>query len=1335
MATIGSIGPYVESEDFETYVDRVEMFFDANSVVNAKKVPTFLSLIGPQVYGLLQNLVSPTKPKDCTYDDLINALKTHYKPKVITIYERFKFYNRKQGQGESIADYVAGIKACAHTCDFGTTLKEMLRDRLVCGIRDEATQRALLTESNLTFDRAVEIATVREAAAKDVQAMGRAPNVLAVGNQIPKKFSSSPSKPKGGKSEVPSKPCSGCGSRHWRRDCPFKEAVCHGCRKRGHIKKMCYNKTKPNSNYQHSKGNVHAHESSATVESSCSCSKSKSAYDDFVYKTESSNNYCPIYVPIKLNDVSTKMELDTGAARSLISQQDYLALWSEDVRPSLKSTSEQLRVYGGNPLPIVGEINVTAKYKSFKPTEITLVVVEDQGPLLMGRDLISKFQVLKTNNDILTIKDNSLAQEMQDKFPGLFSEGLGCFTGYKVSLDVDTSVPTKFCRARPVPYTMKPKLDKALDSLQKDGIISPVPYSPWAAPVVPVLKSDGSIRVCGDYKVTVNKAVKLDSYPIPKLDDLFSSLAGGSIFSKLDMSQAYCQLELDEESKAYTVINTHRGLFRYNRLCFGISSAPGIFQRVVEQLLRGVTGVLCYLDDILITGSNEAEHRARLLEVLTILNNAGFKLRLDKCSFRTPEVSYLGYKIDSAGLHPSSNKVSAIVDAPAPTNVKQLESYLGVINFYRRFIPHASTLLEPLNYLRRADVPWSWGTEQDKAFKQSKEELLNSKALVHFDPKLPLSVSADSSPYGLGAVLNHIIDGQERPICFVSRTLIAAERNYPQLEKEALAIVFALKQFHTYLWGQRFRVVTDHKPLLGLFNPNKIISPMASGRIQRWALMLQAYSFELIHRSGVTLGTADALSRLPLPATNEAIPILGEWIHTVQFLDSSPISADMIRDHTRKDPTLSKVVRYCELGWPTSMEQLDESLLPYFRKRDELSLESGCLLWGSRVVIPNQDRTALLSELHSGHVGASRMKELARSYLWWPKLDSNLEELVRKCSTCLETRKNPPKAELHPWEWPSHPWHRLHVDYAGPVQGKYFLVVVDAHSKWVEIFPTNGPSTSETIKNLRHCFCQFGFPVTVVSDNGPCFTSQDFKTFLTMNGVRHVTTSVYKPASNGLAERMVQTFKSSLASSKENWSVMLDKFLFKYRITPHTTTGVSPSELLFKRKLRCRLDLLHPGDQIGGRVARQQENQRRNYTHAPRQVEITSETPVIVRNYSRGPRWIPATVSEQTGPVSYRCELEDGRIAKRHQDQIVVGGSQSPIKETSIPELQSSTPVINSPDVTADIGESFQNASSPEVPSSPVGPITPKTSVQPHQPKPIIRRSTRVSRPPKRLDL
>ena len=1347
MASIGQILPYNDTEEeFESYISRCELFFIANDITEPKLVPAFLTLVGPKVYNLAKNLVSPKEIASCSYEEIKTALKNHYKPKVIQIFERFKFYSRSQKSGESIADFVAALKALAHTCNFASTLNDMLRDRFVMGLGDERTQHTLLAEADLTFARAVEIATAREAARRDVQAMGR----VAV-NKVqhktphtkPRNTYNSSSQPKYNPSQntkgdntpksIPNTPCSGCGKMHWRRDCPFKNATCNVCHRKGHIQTVCYQARKEKPKAPKGRNMVHFSSSSNTPKyhtpnvPNTANSDNDSSYD-YVYSLRGKGMHNddanePILVNIFLDEAQVTMELDTGTAPTIISKGIFEKIWPSTKRPILYPSSACLRVYGGVPLTVCGELRVNARVEhSSESTRATIIVVQEDGPCLLGRKLINALNVLQYVNSI-AVNSKSLATE----FPELFSDDLGCYRGKTFSINVDPTVAAKFCKARTVPYTLREKVEKELHRLQQEGIISPISHSSWAAPVVPVLKADGSVRLCGDYKLTVNKAAKVDTYPIPSLHDLFSSLAGGVVFSKLDMSQAYAQLCLDDASKKYTVINTHRGLFEYNRLSFGISSAPGIFQRAMEELLRGIPGVFCYLDDILITASSIEQHNKIIKLVLSKLQDAGLKLKLAKCHIGVPSVSYLGHVIDKEGVHPTEEKLKAIVEAPAPTNITQLRAYLGLLNFYRRFLPQAATMLEPLNRLLKADTTWVWGEEQINAFRKSKELLTKSSALVHFDPKLPLVVVADSSSYGIGGVLCHLIDEVERPICFVSRTLSTAERNYSQLEKEALAMVFALRKFHYYLWGQaNFTVITDHKPLLGLFSSTKAIPPMASGRIQRWALLLQNYKFTLRHRSGALLGTADALSRLPLPSeSSDNTPVPAEWDSLVNFLDTSPVTSDKIRTETRKDPILSKVFKHCELGW-SNYALKDSNLTPYVRRKEELSLQNGCVLWGSRVIIPTTLRRNILKELHSCHVGSSRMKELARSYLWWPNLDKDLEEVCNTCPECLSQRATPPKAELHPWEWPAQPWHRIHVDYAGPVEGRYFLIIVDAHSKWVDVYNTKGTTSAETIRCMQHSFSQFGLPISIVSDNGTCFTSQEFKEFAENSGIKHITTAVYKPSTNGLAERMVQTFKRALKkSNSSDIQSTIDRFLFNYRLTPHSTTGVSPAELMFGRRLRSRLDLLWPGNSIATRVHERQLAQKKSYTKGPRKVSFPADTPVMIRDFTpRGPKWIPSTIAEQTGPLSYRCTAPSG-VVKRHQDQILPRNVPLPVSENSMPETSTPTPSSSGPPAVTDdcIGGSSSHSAT-EIPEGQNSPYS-------NSP----RRSNRVRRPVDRLDL
>ena len=370
-----------------------------------------------------------------------------------------------------------------------------------------------------------------------------------------------------------------------------------------------------------------------------------------------------------------------------------------------------------------------------------------------------------------------------------------------------------FCKARPVPYALKPKVDEELKRLESEGVITKVDRSDWASPIVVVPKSDGSIRLCCDFKVSINQCIDVEQYLLPTTEDLFSTLAGGQYFSKLDLSSAYQQLLVEEDSRKYLTINTHRGLFQYNRLPFGVSSAPAIFQAKMDQILSGLEGVICYLDDILISGRSLKKHKENLTNVFKRLQQFGLRLKLTKCHFLEKEVEYLGHVINKEGLHPSPKKVDGIARAPAPKNTTELRAFLGSIQYYGKFVPQLSTLLSPLYELLQKNSQWKWTDKCEAAFLAAKAEISSDKVLTHYDVKLPIVLACDASQYGVGAVISHLIEEEEKPIAFSSRTLTKSEQNYSQLEKEALAIIFGIRKFHKYLYGRKFVLLTDHKPL------------------------------------------------------------------------------------------------------------------------------------------------------------------------------------------------------------------------------------------------------------------------------------------------------------------------------------------------------------------------------------------------------------------------------------------------------------------------------------------------------------------------------------------
>ena len=490
---------------------------------------------------------------------------------------------------------------------------------------------------------------------------------------------------------------------------------------------------------------------------------------------------------------------------------------------------------------------------------------------------------------------SSLSSEVSSlctKYANLFKDELGTVSSHKATLQVNPEAMPKFHKARPVLFAIKDAIGAELDRLECEGILK-VNHSTWAAPIVAVPKKDGKFRICGDYKVTVNKSLDIDQYPLPKPADLFAILAGGQLFTKLDLTQAYQQLLLDENSQQYTTINTHQGLYQYTRLPFGISSAPAIFQKTMDVILQGIPHVCCYIDDILVTGVNKHEHLQSLEEVLCRLEHNNLRIKKSKCEFFKDSVEYLGHSVDAQGLHTLPSKVEAILKAPDPRNLQQLRSFLGLLNYYGKFIPNLASIVHPLNHLLQKDAKWVWTSDCAQAFAAAKEVLNSSQVLAHYDPTLPIAMAGDASAYGIGSVISHVLpDGSERPIAFASQTLSASEKNNCQLEKEALSLVFGVKKFHQYLYGRKFTLITDHKPLLAILGPKKGIPPLAAARLQRWAILLSAYNYDIQFKSTSTHANADGLSRLPISDTMTADQSVEVSLFNVAQINSLPVTAN-----------------------------------------------------------------------------------------------------------------------------------------------------------------------------------------------------------------------------------------------------------------------------------------------------------------------------------------------------------------------------------------------------------------------------------------------------------
>ena len=1039
---------------------------------------------------------------------------------------------------------------------------------------------------------------------------------------------------------------------------------------------------------------------------------------------------------VNLNGHTVSMEIDTGASMTIISERQWSAL--QAVAPHLNLTSGNLpclRTYAGETIQPVGRAYLQVDHNN-QEYDLPALVVPGQGPNLLGRDWLS---VLRINWATVHQVDKD---DFLRPFQSLFAEGLGTLKGVKARFYVDENVQPAYIKARPVTLAYREKVEQELDRLQEAGVIYPVDFSEWASPIVPVWKTTGGVRICGDYSVTINHAVRVDKYPLPNISDLYAKLSGGQIYSKLDLRNAYLQVVLDDDSQKLTTINTTKGLFRYERLPYGVSSSPGIFQRLMEQLLQGIPMTAIYLDDVLVTGRTLEDHDSNLRAVLTKLQDAGLRLKKEKCSFHQFSCTYLGHTIDAEGIHPTDSKVQALQNAPEPKDESELRSLLGLLHYYHTFLPNLSTLVAPLHDLLRKGVKWNWGPRQRDVFAKAKKLLTSDSVLVHYDPAKPIVVSTDASSYGLGSVLSHRMPGGIcRPVAYASRSLSAAEKNYGQIEKEALAVVFAVTKFHKYLYGREFMIQTDHRPLLGLLKQNKLIPPMSSARMQRWALTLSNYQYALEYEPGSRIGHADGLSCLPISQTPSEVPVPEEVVLALNMLDETLVTSDQIARWTLKDPVLVQVRQFVEQGWPS---KTPSELAPYSTRRDELSIQQGVLMWGARVIVPPQARETLLDELHYTHPGIVRMKGLARSYLWWPGLDAEIENKVRDCTVCQEHNNRPAVAPLHPWEWPGRPWHRIHVDYAGPFEGRMILIIVDAHSKYIDAHIVSSATTGKTLTKLRQTFATLGLPTTMVTDNGTCFTSEEFEQFCRVNGIKHITSSPYHAASNGQAERAVQTVKAALKKSAgEDLENRLYRFLATYRVTPQSTTGQAPTELVLRYRPRTRLDLIRPS--IRDRVLEKQRyDKERHDSRATDRVFYAGDA-VWAVNFQGTPKWIHGVIEQQLGPVTFTIRLPDGRLWRRHQDHLQHGRPKEPggtptqmaavpIPEAPLPTVTLPPPgtgTINNPRTSR--GNIPESAKVPETPgASPSVVISvPSRVVSPQR----VQRSGRQAKLPDRLDL
>ena len=785
-------------------------------------------------------------------------------------------------------------------------------------------------------------------------------------------------------------------------------------------------------------------------------------------------------------------------------------------------------------------------------------------------------------------------------------EDLGRTEKVQHRINTGSSAPIRQ-QVRRIPPAKRQETRKLLKEMLERDVIQPT-NSPWASPIVLVQKKDGSTRFCVDYR-KVNSVTRKDAYPLPRVDDTLDTLAGSKWFSTLDLLSGYWQVEVDPEDRQKTAFCTPDGLFEFKVMPFGLCNAPATFQRLMDTVLAGLqwTNCLVYLDDVIILGRTFEEHLANLKAVLDRFREAGLKLKPSKCALCQPEVEFLGHIVSAEGVATDPAKTDKVAKWPVPKSRREVQQFLGLANYYRRFVHNFAEIARPLHHLTEKTTIFRWTTECQDAFEDLKHRLVSAPILAFPDCSKPFVLDTDASDSGIGAVLSQVQeDSTERVIAYASRALSKPERQYCVTRRELLAVVVFIQHFRPYLLGNQFTLRTDHGSLKWLWNFKQ-----PEGQLARWLEKLQEYNFSIEHRRGRKHNNADALSRLPCRQCGREQhymmpdaapePIAIDAVITTESLGGR--SPEEIRQLQLQDPVLGPVLRALEGKQKPHADHL-KSERPecrrLFQQWDQLQAKNG-QLWrlfendkGSSVryqlVIPTILRTEVLQELHagvaSGHLGEEKTMRRLKERFYWPGQWNDVRDWCRTCPTCA-TRKTAPqksRAPLQPVK-ASYPLQIVAMDILGPLPesdagNSYILVVGDYFTRWMEAYPIPNQEATTVAKKLTdELFFRFSIPEQLHTDQGRQFESELIAEICKLLHIRKTRTTPYHPQCDGLVERFNRTLLNMLSTSLKDyqltWEAHIRPVCMAYSTSVQATTGYTPFFLMFGRQATIPADVMY----------------------------------------------------------------------------------------------------------------------------------------------------------------
>lgn len=720
----------------------------------------------------------------------------------------------------------------------------------------------------------------------------------------------------------------------------------------------------------------------------------------------------------------------------------------------------------------------------------------------------------------------------------------------KIHLKHDTPI---FCKPRRLSYFERLEIRKIVNELLTDGIIRPS-NSPYASAIVPVRKKDGGLRKCVDYR-PLNKITIRDNYPTTLMEDCIAHLGGKRYFTVIDLKSGYHHVRMHPDSIKYTSFVTPDGQYEYVYLPFGLCNAPAEFQRFIRLILGKLIEdglIVVYMDDILIATADFETHMNTLGTVLKTIRQYGLRIQLKKCRFAYEELEYLGYLANESGITLSNVHLKDVENFPEPKNRKEMERCHGLFSYFRRFVRDFSRIARPMTQLLKKDVVYEFTEDCRAAFTTLKQKLMESPILAIYNPHNETELHCDASACGFGAVLmQKQPDGKFHPVAYYSKTASPPESRLHSYELETLAIVYALRRFHTYLQGLPFKIVTDCNSLaLTLQNRTN------SAKIARWALLLENYNYTIVHRAGTSMGHVDALSRMNM----------------VAYVNEDDLDFHLQLAQSR-DPIIMDLRNKLEETDDRDFELIDGVV---YHKSPMGHLQ---------LYVPSEMINNVIRLMHEkvGHLAVSKCCSQIKKHYWFPYVTSRVKNFIANCVKCIYYSASPHSnaINLHPIPKKPIPFDTIHVDHLGPLPSvgstkKHLLVVTDAFTKFVRLYPATATNTREVTVALADFFRHFSRPRRCISDRGTCFTSNDFTSFMEQNNIQHIKVASNTPRANGQVERVNRVLGPMLGKLTEplnhaNWTTKLPEVEYALNNSIHSSTGFAPSVLLFGIEQRGKI--------------------------------------------------------------------------------------------------------------------------------------------------------------------